>query len=554
MVQDVVHSGSVLGNRQRSSGMKTDVLIVGGGPVGMTCSALLAQMGVENIVIDRKDAVSYYPKARAINARSMEIFRQLGLEEAISTAMPSDRTRNFAIGRRLVPSELEFFPFGLGSLSANPLTPVLGSFCTQDRLEPILFDHLGSRSCAELMFGNELIAFTQHETGVSAMVHPSGGGKADFEIEAQYIVGADGSRRTCAELANIAIVEQGEACPMLTIIFKAPLAEIMAPLKSVFVVLGDRSIPLTGALAGVPLARDENEWSLLCQCDPDLGIDLSRYKPEITAQLVRKIIGLPDLPIAVTTTAIWWKTAAVAESFVANRLALIGDCAHLMPPAAGLGMNAGLLDAHNLAWRLAALTRGAGPSLLDGFDRERRTEVGVVLDAAMQNDLKSNQVTNLWDRPQWGVVLGAQYHDGDVAADGSPGYPRAYPYYDYEPTGRPGERAPHMWLDAAQTSSILDLYGTDFVLLAESEQALAEFDPLPDLRAARVVRYALEAIAGRDGARRWRHLYGVEPGGGVLVRPDGVVGWRGMRPAGPRDALLSILRIEDTACPERSYA
>jgi len=552
-MESVVSVGKDLGARSSGSRIKTDVLVVGGGPVGMTCSALLAQMGVENIVIDRKDTVSYYPKARAINARSMEIFRQLGLEKVVAAAMPPERTRNFAVGKRLVASELEFFPFGLGSLSANPLTPVLGSFCTQDRLEPILFDHLQSQSAVEVMFGTELIDFTQREDGVSAILRPAAG-EADVEVDALYIVAADGARRTCGEIANIGLVELAEASPMLTIIFKAPLAEIIAPLQSVFLVLGDRSVPLTGALAGVPLARDANEWSLLCHCDPELGVELSRYTPEKVAAMVRKIVGLPDLPVEVTTTASWWKMAAIAETFVRDRLALIGDCAHLMPPAAGLGMNTGLLDAHNLAWRLAAMTRGAGRALLDGFDRERRPEVGVVLDAAMQNDLKSGQVTNLWDRPQWGVVLGAQYDQGDVVADRSPPYPRVYPYYDYEPSGRPGERAPHMWLDAARSRSILDFYGTDFVLLAESAEALAGFDPMPELPAAKVARHALDALAGEAGVRQWRRLYGVEPGGGVLVRPDGVVGWRGARPEGPREALLSILHLDDPVPPKRSYA
>jgi len=543
--------GEDFGARSAGYRIKTDVLVVGGGPVGMTCSALLAQMGIKSIVIDRKDAVSYYPKARAINARSMEIFRQLGLEQAISAAMPPERTRNFAVGKRLALSELQFFPFGLGSLTANPLTPVLGSFCTQDRLEPILFDHLQKQSVVEMMFGTELIDFTQREDGVSAIVRPASGG-ADVEVDALYIVAADGARRTCAEIANIGMIERSDASPMLTLIFKAPLSDIIAPLKSVFIVLGDSDGSGTGSIAGVPLARDPNEWSILCQCDPELGPDLSRYTPEKVAAMVRDIAGLPDLPVEVTTSAIWWKRAAIAETFVRDRLALIGDCAHLMPPAAGLGMNTGLLDAHNLAWRLAALTRGAGQELLDGYDRERRQEVGLVMDAAMQNDLKSYQPKDLWNRPQWGVVLGAQYDHGDVVADGSPPYPRAYPYYDYEPSGRPGERAPHMWLDEARSHSILDLFGKDFVLLGESAEVLARFDPMPELGAATIVRHALGEVAGEEGVRNWRRLYGVEPNGGVLVRPDGVVCWRGTRPDGPKRALLSILRLNHPIVSKRS--
>jgi len=536
-----------------SARIRTDVLIIGAGPVGMTCSALLAQLGIANIVIDRKDSVSYYPKARAINARSMEIFRQLGLEEPIAAAMPPDKTRYFAVGKRLVPSELEFLPFGLGSLSADPLTPVLGSFCTQDRLEPILLEHLQRRPEVKILLGTELADFTQHDDGVSAILCPVDGG-SDLRVAASYIVGADGSRRTCASIANIPMLEQGPADPMLTIIFKAPLSELIAPLQCVFLVLGDRTVSPIGALAGVPLARDDNEWSILCEPDPELGPDLSHYPPSVAAAMVRKIIGLPDLPVEVTTTAIWWKSAAVAERFVSGRLALIGDCAHLMPPAGGLGMNTGLLDAHNLAWRLAALVRGAGADLLNGYDAERRSEVAIVLDAAIQNDLKGHQVKDLWNRPQWGVVLGAQYGHGDVLADESPPASRSYPYYDFEPSGRPGERAPHIWLDAGQSRSILDLYGTDFVLLSESVEALAAFDPVPRLPAAKLVRYAIDVIAGEAAVEQWRQLYNVPPGGGVLVRPDGVVAWRGTQADGPAAAIMSILHMHGATHPERSHA
>jgi len=500
--------------------MKTEVLVVGGGPVGLTCATLVAAMGVRTLLIDCKQSVSYYPKARALTARTLEIFPQLGVEQAVHQAMPLERARNYAMGHGLRSPDLKIVPFGLGSLDPRPDTPCTGSFCTQDRLEPILEARLRREPTATVLFGTELVSLEQDDDCVRVSARRLADGE-ELLIEAKLVVGADGPQGSCAKLAGIGMTRPVELDPALTVIFKAPLSHLIDPLACVYLLLGQAGSPYGGMVSGVSLARDPEEWSMVMTRLPEWGTELTPENARLWQEAVRKTIGIDDLDVAISAVALWWRTATVAQRLTSGRVALAGDSAHLMPPAGGLGMNTGLQDAQNLAWRLAAIVNGSSLALLDDYDRERRPEITRAVDAAVRNYEQGAQVANIWNQPQVGLSLGAEYETGSFIAKAPPAT-REYPYHDYLPSGRPGARAPHFWLDEAAGRSVLDEFGQEFTLLCESNDA-------PVLHAVRRLRSSgvpIHACVLDDTARAaWRELYGIEAGGAVLVRPDGVIAW-----------------------------
>jgi len=526
--------------------IETDVLIVGGGPVGLTCGALTAMQGAKTLVIDRKAGTSYYPKARALTARSLEILRQLGIEQAVYEAMPAERTRHYAIAPTLVSPEMRLIPFGLGSLDPRPDTPCTGSFCPQDYLEPILETRLRQEPAAQLRFSTELVQLEQDNDGVTAIARDLIDGSR-MTIRAKLSVGADGAGSDCAKLAGIAMTRPVELDPALTVIFRAKLAHLVNPLASVFVLLGDPLTGFAGMMSGVSLARDEDEWSLICTQLPDWGTELSEANAAEWRNAVRTIIGIPDLDVEISAVAKWYRTATWAEKLVKGRMVLAGDSAHLMPPAAGLGLNTGLQDAQNLAWRLAAIANGSGLGLLEDYDRERLPEIVRTVEAAVENYEQGANIDRIWNVPQVGLSLGTQYQRGSFADDPEPPPERSWPYHDYEPRGRPGGRAPHFWLDEGLGRSVLDLFGREFVLLTEEKNDAAA-EAVTKLReaGAPLCHHDLSIDLDESSLIQWRKIYGLEPDHTVLVRPDGFVCWRGS--GRDADALLeSFWRIMHNA-------
>ncbi|HEV7214843.1 MAG TPA: FAD-dependent monooxygenase, partial [Chloroflexota bacterium] len=222
----------------------------------------------------------------------------------------------------------------------------------------------------------------------------------------------------------------------------------------------------------------------------------------------------------------WTMASRIAARFRTGRILLVGDAAHIIPPAGGQGLNVGIQGAHNLAWKLAAVLQGwAGPDLLDTYQAERLPAVQHQTEEALKNTRRPQQnVSTL------GLVLGASYDSAAVIADGTPPPEVADPVADYIPTARPGRRAPHVWLEqAGGRLSTLDLFGNAFVLLAGADGAAA-------CRAAAAAAEANDVplrsyVVGSGGdladpAAAWSALFGVAPDGAVLVRPDGHVAWR----------------------------
>ncbi|MFJ7074581.1 FAD-dependent monooxygenase [Streptomyces sp. NPDC098781] len=487
---------------------EAEVLIVGGGPVGLTARALLERWGVRTLLVERRRELSPFPRSRLVNVRSMEIFRQLELAERI-------RAVAFApeYGRIRFRDTLHAADFAsaamIGVDGPVPESPVTGVVTSQDRLEPMLLGAAGS----EVRFGAELVDLAEEEdAGVVALLADRGSG-ARSRVRARCVLGADGANSTVRERLGIGTEGPGAVGRVTTVVFDADLGQWSARQPA--------GVYLTSQGSFLPL-YPEGGWAWFTPTPEDTeGADWYG--------LVARSVGT-DVPVDVLRVQHWVVNAFVAERFRHGRVLLAGDAAHAIPPAGGLGMNVGVADVHNLCWKLAGVLHGwAGPELLDTYETERRPVAHRTLGQAVENSRLMFQVAADRVEPPWseqyfaqlGLVLGVAYRSAAVLTDGGAAPDGGTTYV---PTARPGHRMPHLWL--AESRSTLDAFGEWFTLLTTARWEPSARSPWP----LRVERLPVADLWG--------------PRGTLLVRPDGHIAahWNDGPPseAALHDALAAV--------------
>jgi putative polyketide hydroxylase len=484
---------------------EAEVLVVGGGLVGLAAAAFLAQHGTRVTLAERHPSTSRHPKARLVNVRSMELYRALGVEAEILAA--GEPNGGFALADTLAGEHHGWIAPPPDEASAGGLSPTRPYSCDQQRIEPILRDRavaLGAR----VHFTTTVSEITERDDGVIARwVGPEGSG----ELRARYVVAADGARGALRE--RLGIGWHGHPFPGVAVsaLFGADLEPALR---------GRRVDAIMARSAGAFLFARGNErdrgWQLGTYLRPDWDPD--DLAPRV-ADVIRAATGLPDLDPDVQDVRTWTTGAYVADRWRAGRVFLAGDAAHVMPPYGGFGGNTGVQDAHNLAWKLAAVCRGdAAESLLDTYPAERVPIAELTVAQAL---LRANKTPGQPDPPEQinatTLVLGFRY-PAPGASDHDPGRPVEDPA---RPSGQPGTRAPHIALDDGR--STLDLLDPTAYTLVGPADAAAVQRP-PDGARVRPVRPESVDPRHRD---RWLAGY-AGPGGesAALVRPDGVIATR----------------------------
>ncbi|MFF7636066.1 FAD-dependent monooxygenase [Kitasatospora sp. NPDC008050] len=533
----------------------TPVLIVGGGPVGLTLSILLSAQGVDHLLVEARTDTSPHPKARGISARSMEIFRRCGLEAAIrELALPASQV-SFYRGRNLVDPDFVRTGVAADRSGADPVdgpehTPSPGLVCSQDLLEPLLLRRARELSADRIRLGVRLLSFEQAADqgagpGVRAVLRDRDGGEP-YPVTADWLIGCDGAASTVRTGAGLAMAGPTDLRHFLSIRFDAPLGAVVADRAST-------SYFLTPPGLGGFLAIDnDRRWIYQYPFDPGRPgphEDLTDHRR--LADLVRSMAGLPELDVTIRSTMTWRMDAQLATAYRRGRVLLAGDAAHVTPPTGGHGMNTGIGDADNLAWKLAAVTAGRGtPALLDSFQAERRPLARQVIELSSENAQARAGGYRMDDE----LLLTAVYRSGAVIAEegfedrgqqtqGAAARPPLEPT-GYRPSGAPGHRLPHARLGGpAGVGSTLDLVGPGFVLLtARDDPAWRQQADAAAAGGHPVTVHALdggplrEAVPGTVG-----ELCDLPAAGAVLVRPDGHIGWRAARPSRPGE-LLDVLR------------
>jgi len=532
------------------------VLVIGGSLVGLSTAMLLAQHGVAPLVVERHSGTAIHPRAGHFNLRTLEILRSAGLEDTVRRRSREQYPPDGGISNveSLAGREIGVFFADLNAGVAE-FSPTIRLFINQDALEPILrarAEELG----AQLRYGTECTALGQDDDGVTAELTDVATG-ARSRVRARYVVAADGNRSPVRNRLGIGMKSHGVLSNSITIYFRAErdLRPLLAgrnqgvhyvtnPVLRGFFRLdrggngGFLVVNLVGDTARpeIVAAYPEAPWANVAE-----GITKER-----ALELLRAAIGVPGMPLVIHDIATWQAVADVAERYSDGRVLLAGDAVHVVPPNGGFGGNTGVHDAHNLAWKLAAVLHGtAGPGLLATYDAERRPvgeftveqsyaryvgRVAPYLGAEGAQPVVDDLYLELGYRYDSTAVIADPADDGP--ADGE--LPHRHPR---DLRAQPGSRAPHVFLnrDGARVST-LDLFGRNFVLLAGPRGG-------PWQEAARTAAERLSVgldayqVAGGDeeaqadgnltgDGNRFRSAYRMAPDGAVLVRPDGYVAWR----------------------------
>jgi 2-polyprenyl-6-methoxyphenol hydroxylase-like FAD-dependent oxidoreductase len=518
------------------------VVIVGGGPVGLTASILLSQNGIRSLLVERHPGTAIHTKARAINGRSMEIFHQCGVEDAIRAAgLAPQQTGLIVWARTLAGEEIERrVPWRAGSQAAL-VTPMRNCLCAQDALEPVLRRFAEQLGPGEVRFSAEAVSFEQDSGGVTLVVEDRRSGEKET-VRAAYVIAADGAHSPIRQKLGVKMLGEPNVYDSINIAFNADLTPWTAHrLAALYFIENDR---IRGSFLTI---NGRERWGFLISAMKAFGYTAADITPALAADLIRLAVGAPDLGVEVVGIAPWTASAHVAENYRTGRIFLAGDAAHEMPPTGGFGMNSGLQDVGNLAWKLAAVLKGmASPALLDTYHGERQPVARAITEQSLINAASMGRLEqtrkNAGARSEYlneqGMIFGACYSSGAVLPDGTDAPHLANPVTDYVPSARPGARAPHIFFQhEGRKLSTIDVVGNGFTVLAAGD-GQAWVEAAHDLAG----EYLLPLQVWLIDDNAFASAYGLDASGAVLVRPDGHVGWRSRAIDGdPLRALRSAL-------------
>jgi len=510
------------------------VLIVGGSLVGLSTSVFLGRLGIEHMLVERHASTSTHPRGRGNNVRTMEIFRTAGLEPHIrKAAYALDGNDGVLQVDTLTGDQRRWIIQGI---SAGTDVPRVSSsnwcLCSQNDLEPVLLSY-ARRQCGDIRFSTEMVSFAQNREGVQAQVMHRDTGET-YTVNADFLVAADGPRSSIRKRLGIDQSGRGELFHNVSVTFcSKALKEYVGEKR--FVVCYVTNPMGEGALLPVD---NEDRWVIHVPWSPDRGESLEDFSNARCAAHIGAAVGVPDIDVEITGKAPWHASDRVADSYGEGRVFLAGDSAHEMPPTGAFGSNTGIQDAHNLAWKLAAVLRGwAGMPLLDTYQHERRpvavtTSARASLQAAEEQHPGFSPAARRNDDPADLMTVALCYRYTSNAVVGASPEQQVVPD-TFELGGDPGSRAPHMWvIREGVRISTLDLYERSFVVLSgprghvwrKAAETAAENVGVPV--EAYLVGNGRDHDLVPDTDADWAELHGAAEDGAILVRPDGFVAWR----------------------------
>lgn len=574
------------------------VVIVGGGPVGLTASCLLSTYDIPHVLYNQWPTTSIHPKATGINMRTMEVFRRLGIEKDIyKIRAPPDRVATTAWhtsfgpnGRRLHIRNTN--AGGDHGPDYRRASPTSHSVVGQIRLEPVLLKRARELNPTGIFFNAEVADVREESDFVTIIVKHQASNEIQT-VRAQFVIAADGGRLVGPSLG---INYRGGAnlVEMVSAHVRAPFSlyeKEQSNLLTWFInprlggSIGTGYMYPVGPFPGYP---DAEEYVFACAKRPQ---DPTAFGDEYMVERIKDTFEIPDVPIKVLSINQWAINSIVAERFrsAGGRIFLAGDAAHRIPPWGGLGNNTGIQDAYNLVWKLQLAIKSGNEKLYDRLLDTYEIERQVVADRVAKTCLHSFQAHGLLMDTALGLSLGASIQENEQAlarfldqSDPSGDAQRDavrkaqatldqefrglgadvgwfYPSLDikhegeisnhegqldkdgnfvsvqYCPSTIPGHHLPHLWLERnGVITSTIDLVPRDRFLLLTGQPGVWE--------TVQSELLSVEVIDDKDSWRtlqgRWGDISGVGRDGAVLIRPDGIVVWRERSRAAVKSADL----------------
>lgn len=560
----------------------SDVAIIGGGPTGLTAAALLTQMGVDVHLFERRPEPGKLPRAHLNNLRTMEIFRTIGMAEKVyELSPPEDRWHRVGWytslggdlpGQRVEIGHLHAWGGGPDWDRYGIASPERFTNVPQIRLDPIILETVQQTAPGRVHMNQEVTGIDQSGDRARLTVLDRATDET-YEVEARYVIAADGGR-LCTDLLGVEMDGPRQVRDMVSMHISADLKQwVQDDQVLLYYFIGPQG---KGTFHGSACALGPDDWGSDSQ---EWVVHQSFAWGDPEAQdhdnLMRRamgILGLPEIEPTVHAISRWEFEGVVAREYRVGNVFIAGNAAHRHPPTGGLGLNTGVQDAHNLAWKLAMVLQGnAGDELLDTYQDERRP-VGAfnvehsmsnaqahpriaaalgqnaeqTLDegwaaierftsdtpegVAMREKVAAAVAANSDDYSQLNVEIGFAYEAGALVPDGSLPPATHGGLREYTPTTRPGHHLPHAYLER-DGERISTLYVIDPMRLTlfTTPQAAGEWRRCLHGTPAEHLVTVLEVGHGgdfEDPSGAWHQLREVEPDGAVLVRPDWHVAWR----------------------------
>ena len=545
------------------SGLSTDVVVVGAGPVGLVTALLLDRVGVDCIVVERRATLHTAPQAHVISSRSLEICRAVGISDGpirdAGTSLADTGTVRWVdrlTGRDLGVYSLMSDTESIGRMLASTPTPTAN--LSQDQFERLLYDQLPDP--AKVRFEHTWQRVEASGTGYVSAVEGPGG--QELEIESRYVIGADGAGSPVRRSLGASMVGPDNIQTYVNIHFSANLRRHLAGREGLLYWVMDQECE------GVFIAHDiDSNWIFMKTVTGDEATD--PIDEATFGALLRKAIGA-DVDFTINSMNTWRMTAQISDAYQSGRIFLVGDAAHRFPPTGGIGMNTGFQDAHNLVWKIGLVENGFDATLLDTYGLERKPVAEANSAQSLANALKMSEVAQRLDTDgdsrismadldrvladkgrladvqdaidrqgahfnMSGLDLGFCYTSSAVLTDGPP--PQSDdPVSHYLPSTTPGARMPHAWLTHGDDRvSTLDLVRCDRLLVLAAARAPGVADAVERLRGD---DYPVDLVTVGDASAyraaddAFERLFGSRV---LLVRPDGHIAARLSSDSAARD-------------------
>ncbi len=562
---------------------RVPVLIVGGGGAGLTASMLLGTYGVQSLLVSALRTTSVLPKAHVLNQRTMEVFSDVGVADAIyARSTPAAQMSHTGWyldvcggeGAGCTLHKMECWDGGYTDPAWIAASPCRQANLPQIRLEPVLRARAEELNPGRVLFHHELLSLEQDAQGVTARIRDHGAG-TEYDVRADYVLGCDGGR-TVGRLIGVQLDGMRDIMRSVSVHMTADLSKWLRDddvlIRWITHTTGELSV-LVGMGPDHWGTRSE-EWVFHMNYPPELE---SRFETDEKALAVmRERLGIPGFEPEVHVITRWRLEGLLAPTAKVGRVFLLGDAAHRHPPTGGLGLTSAVHDVHNLCWKLAYVLRGtAGEALLDTYHPERFPAFARNVQRSVENALNHLRLAETMgvdarntpeDNRRNARLLRQEGPEGDarratvvralasqsmefkehnvefgfratsaaVIPDGSPEPVSIDDVRVYQPDTRPGSPLPHAWVErdgarlplrqVAPPAAFLLIAGEDGERWCEAARRAAAERGI-DLLAVRVGHLQGDWLDPRLAFVRVRQF---GPAGAILVRPDRVVAWRSM--------------------------